>query len=421
MKKGLILGAILLANLGFSQSAPSTTGVQDPQNQINAAQRILSGNAGKKITIGGYAEIDYNEQEGSSLGQLDVHRMVMLVGYQFDEKTSFVTELEFEHVKEIFVEQAFIQHKLTDNFNLRAGLMLVPMGIVNEYHEPTTFNGVERPSMDGAIVPTTWREIGAGFTGRVDALSLRYQAYVMNGFISSTESSSESINVEEVAGEFEVTTTTTTTSKATLGGSRSLRGGRQKGAESVFSSPTFSGKIDYYGIKGLRLGLSSYFGDTQFGGEDEIDGFGTTVNVRMTGLDARYKLGRFSTRGQFVYADINGAGDYNTNFGLTNNNDKLLGKAMQGYYLEAAYNVLPAKSLKKLDAFVRYENFDNHHRVSSGETANKEFHRIEWTTGLSYHVSPGAVFKVDYQLKDNTAFSASDVKDQFNLGFGVWF
>ena len=80
-------------------------------------------------------------------------RMVLLFGYKFNDKVQFVTEIELEHVEEVYVEQAFLQYSLNDHVNLRGGLMLVPMGIINEYHEPTTFNGVDRPSVDKSIVP----------------------------------------------------------------------------------------------------------------------------------------------------------------------------------------------------------------------------------------------------------------------------
>ena len=175
---------------------------------------------------------------------MDVHRLVMLFGYKFDDKTQFVTEIEYEHVKEVYIEQAFLQHSLNDYVNLRGGLMLVPMGIVNEYHEPTTFNGVERPSVDKSIVPTTWREIGLGLTGKCNEASLRYQVYVFNGFSSA-------------GGD--------------LGGKHGLRGGRQKGAKSTIDSPNLSAKVDYYGIKGLRLGLSGYLGHSQPLEEDDIE------------------------------------------------------------------------------------------------------------------------------------------------------
>ena len=239
MKKVILFASLLVANFGFSQTVPTTTGVQDPQNQQNAVNRILSGNVSGGVTVGGYGEVTYKEGEGSALGEIDVQRLVLLFGYSFNDKTQFVTEIELEHVNEVFVEQAFLQHSFNEKINFRAGLMLVPMGIINEYHEPTTFNGVFRPSIDKSIVPTTWREVGAGLTGRFPNLSLNYQAYIFNGFISNTTPNSNF-----------------------LGGSNALRNGRQKGAKSVANSMNFSGKVDYYGVRGLRLGLSGYYGET---------------------------------------------------------------------------------------------------------------------------------------------------------------
>ncbi|MCO4820828.1 MAG: hypothetical protein KC469_02090 [Flavobacteriaceae bacterium] len=387
MKKTLLYFAIICTAWSNAQTVTQdTTATQN--NQKNAAQNILNGTASKGITVGGYAEIDYNQPEGAN-GKMDVHRLVMLLGYKFNDRVQFVTEIEYEHVKELYVEQAFLNYNLNDNFNIRGGLMLVPMGIVNEYHEPTTFNGVERPSMDKSIVPTTWREIGAGVTGKFDEVSLRYQAYIFNGF--------SSLNGEK-----------------TLGGSNGLRNGRQKGAESIINTPNLSAKIDYYGIQGLRLGLSGYFGRTQ--AEDAVQETpGADVGVTMLGFDARYINKRFSARGQFVQTYIKDAEAYNTL------NDADLGSEMMGWYLEAAYNLLPLNKTQKLDAFVRYENYDTHASVTdAGISKNLSYERNEWTTGLSYHVAQGAVVKADYQWFDN-AVAGNEVKGQLNLGIGVWF
>jgi hypothetical protein len=122
----------------------------------NSADNLLLND--NRLVIGGYGEVHYNQPLDGKVfnnGNLDVHRIVMLLGYNFSDKTQFVSELEFEHVKEVYVEQAFLQHKINSALNFRGGLMLVPMGITNEYHEPTTFNGVERPLIDQYIVPTT--------------------------------------------------------------------------------------------------------------------------------------------------------------------------------------------------------------------------------------------------------------------------
>ena len=170
MNKIILLLAMFAVAITFAQTQQDSI-TFDPQKQLNAAQRILSGNYGKSVTVGAYGELTYNQPEGNN-GELDVQRLVLLFGYQFNEKTQFVTEVEFEHVQEVFIEQAFINYAIAPNVSLRGGLMLVPMGIINEFHEPTTFNGVERPEVDNVIVPSTWREIGIGVTGRFNEISL---------------------------------------------------------------------------------------------------------------------------------------------------------------------------------------------------------------------------------------------------------
>lgn len=357
--------------------------------QINSNQRILKNLAGlpQGITLGGYGEVLYNNPENLN-SELDVQRLVLLFGYKFDERVQFVTEIEFEHVKEVYVEQAFVNYNLTQGLNLRAGLMLVPMGIINEFHEPTIFNGVERPSLDKYIIPTTWREIGMGLSGRLNGISARYQAYLFNGFLSHN-------------GE-----------NGLLKGSNGLRSGRQKGAESTMNHVNFAGKFDFYGIRGLRLGLSGYQGKTQaVDGQNEIPG--SEIGISMLGLDARYAYRKFSARGQYLRASLHDTDLYNE---LTGRD---LGSELMGYYLEAAYNVLPFNKKQRLVGFVRYENFNTHHEVGSLISKNEAFHRKEWTLGFSYHIAPGAVYKIDYQTK-STAISNSK-KGQFNMGVGVWF
>jgi len=349
--------------------------------QKNAAQTILTNKDAKKVTIGMYGQVDYNETEGSVKGKMDVHRMILLVGYNFTDRVQFLTEIEFEHVKEVYIEQAFVNYRVTNNLNVKAGLMLVPMGIINEYHESPTFFGVERPSVDNFIVPTTWREIGVGVSGKFGDLPLKYQAYIFNGFKSEG-----------------------------LRGIDGLRKGRQKGAESVVSSPTFSAKLDYYGIKGLRLGLSGYFGDTQTA--DEIEVNGETVGISMVGFDVRYNYKKFKATGQFITTSISGTKDYN----LLNASD--LGSKLQGWYLEVGYNMLSKLKTEKLSPFIRYEQF-NTHAKTDGFTVNKAYNRQVITFGLNYNITSGIAYKIDYQIKDDK--SNIDVNNQFNAGIAIWF
>jgi len=359
------------------------------QDQYNSASTQLNNllSSERGLSIGGYGEITYNNLEGKSdPAEIDVQRLVILFAYKFDDRTSFVTEIEYEHVKEVYVEQAFINYVLADGVNLRGGLILVPMGIINEYHEPTTFNGVERPSLDSKIVPTTWREMGIGVSGRINNASIRYQAYVMNGFLSYGDSHK-------------------------LRGLDGLRKGRQKGAESVGSDVNFAGRIEYYGLPNLKFGLSYYTGNTQTTAPEISN---TQIGLSMVGLDYRYINGKLSSRGQFISSSLSDTEAYN----LAGNTD--VGSAMGGYYVEGAYNLLPLDSLQKLDIFLRYENFNTHQKTAGALIANDAYHRVETTFGLSYHLANGAVFKADYQSK-GTAVEGSDAVGQFNLGLGVFF
>jgi hypothetical protein len=372
---------------------------------LNMALSIVNNKDGHPLTVGVYAQIDYNQGIGNSFrenGSLDVHRLVNFLGYRFNDKTHFVTEIEFEHVNEVTVEQAFLNYAIRPSLSVRAGLMLIPMGIVNEYHEPTTFNGVERPNLDAKIIPTTWREIGVGLFGRVNEASLSYQVYVVNGFLSYN-------------------------GNGVLRGDDGLRKGRQKGAQSIISHPNFSAKVDHYGIRGLKMGIAGYAGRSQstlYGQIDLQDEAGrmqadsSTVGVLMTGFDFRYRNKGFMSRGQIIYSKLSDTRAYNAYTGSD------LGSEMLGYYFELGYDLLTLftkkQEVKELILFSRYENYDTHHQVAEGIQRNNAFNRTDITTGLTFRVAKGAVFKGDYQYFTNRS-SSNDPLGQLNLGIGVWF
>lgn len=371
----------------------------------NSAQRLMVNN--NRLTIGGYGEVHYNQPLNSDTkynGTLDVHRVVMLFGYKFNDRTQFITELEFEHVKEVYIEQAFIQYKINKSINFRAGLLLVPMGIINEYHEPTTFNGVERPLVDKYIAPTTWREIGLGISGNFLPATIRYQLYIINGFNGFDGS-------------------------AHLSGANGFRKGRQKGAESYISSLNVTGKLEYYGIRGLNFGLSGYFGKTQsklYNGIEKKNAEAisiadsSVVRISMIGLDARYSLKGLQLRGQLYYTTVSNTLAYNY---FTSEDGKMnnLGNAMMGYYVEAGYNVLrwTEKCKSELIPFVRYEYYNTHQSVEEGIVKNKAYANTIITTGLTWKISNGAVLKADLQYVKSDL--DSKFKTIFNAGFGVMF
>lgn len=395
MRKILLLPfCLLLASIALAQQA------DDVQNQFsNSAENILSSNS--KLVVGGYGEVHYNQpfdSDTKSNGDLDVHRIVMLLGYNFNSQTQFVTELEFEHVYEVLVEQAFLQYKLNNYVQFRGGLMLVPMGIINEYHEPSTFNGVERPLIDNLIAPTTWREIGVGVTGNILPVSMKYQAYLMNGFNGYDGS-------------------------AHLSGKNGLRKGRQKGAESYMSSPNFTGKVEYYGVRGLNVGLSGYFGNTQstlYDGIDKNDASAlakadsSVVGVSMLGVDARYNIQGLQLRGQLYYTSLSNSDQYNA---FTSSD---LGSSMIGWYAEVGYNVLRTmQTEKQLVPFVRYEFLDTHNSVDGSLQKKASYEKNALSAGLTFALTKGAVVKGDVQfLKSGGDTSYAKT---LNLGIGVMF
>jgi hypothetical protein len=172
-------------------------------------------------------------------------------------------------------------------------------------------------------------------------------------------------------------------------------------------------KADYYGLPGLRLGLAGYFGKTQ--AADDIEELeGANIGIAMVGFDARYAFRRFTARGQFVYASLSDTEAYN------NATAKDLGSAMQGFYVEGAYNLLSLSAKQKLYAFCRFEQYDTHAATEGTLVRNDAFNRRDITTGLSYHITSGVVLKGDYQFRDNNV-DGGDVADQLNFGIGVWF
>lgn len=403
MKLILILFGLLAgANLILAQPQTNTDNRDIYQNM---ADKLFSNDG--NLTIGGYGEVHYNqplEKEVRHNGKLDVHRMVMLFGYKFSDRAQFFTEIEYEHVKEVYIEQAFLQYKLNNFINFKGGLLLIPMGIINEYHEPTTFNGVERPLADNVIAPTTWREIGLGLSGNIFPASIKYQVYLVNGF-----------NGYNGTG--------------LLKGSNGFRSGRQKGAESYISSPNFTGKVEYYGTRGLNLGFSGYVGNTQsklYDGLNKNDeaAFATAdssvVGIGMLGIDARYTSGGLQLRGQYYLTGISNTAQYN-NFTATNGKSNNLGSSMAGYYIEAGYNVFKSVSRynSELIPFFRLGGYDTHRKTEGGLAKNQAYKMSAITTGLTLKVARGTILKADMQFQKPA--NADRYKRLFNAGVGVMF
>ena len=392
---------IILMLVMFVASAISSLKGQVSNEPKNLSSDILT-KSGDKLVFGGYGQIDFTKpftNDRAYNSSLDVSRLILSMGYNFTPKTSFFSEIEFEHVRELYVEQAFLTHSFNEFLNFRAGLLLVPMGIINEYHEPTTFNGVLRPTIDNIIVPTTWREIGFGFTGRFVEQGIKYQIYVLNGFTGYNGAN------------------------GLINGKNFLRDARQKGARAIMTTPDISAKIDYFGIAGLKLGLSGYFGKSESTLFNNLDltntasvarADSTVAGIVMTGIDARYNIGGLALRGEFIMSFVSNTSQYNTYTGSD------AGSKVRGMYGEIAYNVLRGtNSDYTLTPFFRYENYDTHFSVDAVTPKQDKYRANEFVFGIGWKPAEGAVLKADIQVAKTAADATA--RKTFNAGVGVWF
>ena len=336
-------------------------------------------------------DFHFNKPETAD-GQLDFHRFVLIFSHTFAPRIRFVAELELEHAivegleekGAVELEQAYVDFLVTRSFNLRAGMLLVPMGIINERHEPPVFNGVERPLVDTVIIPSTWFEAGAGIHGEIGR-GLRYRAYVMAPLDAAGFSADEGI-----------------------------RNGRQEGAESNVRHVAYAGRAEYVGTTGLTLGASGWTGRSSF----SIPRLDTRVAVAEA--DARYKTGRLELRGEFAQVSITDAAALNSALRLLTGVPPNIARGLRGFYGEAGYRVWAAGPARDLVVFARYENFDTQFRMPDGFLPLKQFDRDAWVSGVTYYPDPDVAVKVDYVVQRNRSGVVKS-PNSFNIGLGWWF
>jgi hypothetical protein len=348
----------------------------------------------KGVSIGGYGEVVYqnfsgSKDDGSPSGktdELDMLRGVLYVGYKWSDRWLLNTELEWEHGStgkngEASVEFAYVDRLIRPAVNVRAGLVLIPMGLVNELHEPTVFLGARRPGIESALIPTTWRESGVGLFGDVGGFS--YRTYVVNGL--------------DAKG-------------FTSGG---VRGGRQKGSQAKAEDFAWVGRLDWTATPGLVAGGSLYVGDSGQGLADPTGGT-LGVSTRIFELHADWRWRALELRGLYADADLGDVAGLNRALGLVGNQS--VGEAMDGYYLQAGYDVLSGRGGDgRLLPFARWETYDTQAEVPAGYARNPANDVEVLTLGLQWQPIEQVVVKADWQDVDNGAGTGVD---QVNLALG---
>ena len=368
--------------------------------QIQRAVRYGSGQSGDDPAsmssgpstgpISGYMDFHYNNRQNED-AVLDFHRFVLLFSHSFSDRIRFVAELELEHVVvsnetegELELEQAYVDFLLSRAFNVRAGMLLAPVGIINERHEPPVFHGVERPFVDTVIIPTTWSDAGVGVHGELGH-GFRYRAYAMAPLDSAGFSADEG-----------------------------LRDGRQKGSKSNARSLAGTGRLEYVGTSGLVLATSVWSGETGFR-ELRFD-----TSVTMFEFDGRYRLGELEARGQYAHGFLNGMGELNRSIQRTVGVSPNVAEEIRGFYFEGSYFVVPKPAPLELAVFLRYENFDTQFKMPSGFQPLKEFDRDAWVVGLTYFPDPDVAVKLDYTVLRNQS-AVIQAPNSLNIGLGWWF
>jgi hypothetical protein len=360
--------------------------LQAQQEQIEALAQQAEENKKAdwlaRTKIGGYGELHYNNLEGkggaSDKEEIDFHRFVLLFGHDFNERLRFRSELEVEHAfikdnvggtaspGEVEVEQAYVEYDINQNLQAKGGLFLIPVGILNETHEPPTFYGVERNPVENAIIPTTWWAGGAGLTWRFRE-GWALDAAIHEGL------------------------------KTSVGSKFAVRNGRQKTASADAEDLASTFRLKWTGMPGLELAATYQF-QKDITQQQDATPAQEADEAGLFETHAIYQRGPFGLRALYASWDIDGEGA------------KLIGADKQeGYYLEPSWRFNP-----EWGVFARYSEWDN--QAGSGSPGNTE--KVQSNIGFNYWPHPNVVVKADYQKQDN-----DDDKNQdgINLGVGYQF
>ncbi len=351
-------------SISTDQKSTSKEGEHSHSSAETARGRTFGTHGSKgSTTVGGYGEIHYVNTD--STNTINMHRFILFMGHEFNDKIRFWSELEVEHslVKdggdgEIAIEQAFVELDVSKNNSIRAGILLVPVGLINETHEPPTFYGVERNNVEKNIIPTTWREGGVSLTGRF-AGAFSYDLAMHSG-LQITDSS------------------------------YAVRGGRTSVSKAPMKDPAYTARIKWTGVAGVELGAALQYQRDVTQSTDATAGSATLLETH-----AVWQTGPFALRALYASWDLSGSGPQSAG-----------ADEQTGWYVEPSYKITPQWGL-----YARQSSWDN--QVNSGNDTQND----QTDFGVSYWPHEDVVIKANYQLLDK----AGTNDDGFMLGVGYQF
>lgn len=344
------------------------------------------------VSFAGYGEMLYERYDphlesgtrSPKGAQLDFLRMILYAGYRFTDRFLFNSEIEIEHANEASVEFAYIDYLANDHVTLRGGMLLVPLGLVNEFHEPTVFVGARRPETETRIIPSTWRENGGGVLGTAGPVNFR--VYVLNG-----------LNAAGFSAD-------------------GLRGGRQKGSRAQAADLAVAGRIDYNLLPGVFAG-GAFYRDGADQDQFVVNGAQLDESTTIGEIHAQASLRGVDVRALYARATVDNAGRLNQARGLTG--ARSIAEAMRGGYIQVGYNVLSQRTTRVwLTPYYRFEAIDTQTKVAAGFAADPSKDGTLHTLGVEFRPIHHVVVKADYQIIGNQARSG---RNQFNLNLGYAF
>jgi hypothetical protein len=386
-----------------------------------------------KYRFGGYGEIlfqhmnyganRYKDPSGAisdNRSYITIPRTIFALDYKFRDDIVLGTEIEFEYggtgaameleyseageyemeiekAGEVALEQFHLTKRFCDGFNIRVGHMIVPVGLTNAHHEPIFFFGTTRPEGEVALLPSTWHETGIAVLGYLS--SFRYELMLVNGLDPNGFSTANWVG-----------------------------SGKQGIFEQVIATdPAVAGRVEYSGVKGLRVGVSGYYGNSAKNSSKPQNMTGLKGTVSILSSDAQYNAHHIIARANFIYgnlADSKAISDVNrlmfkkTGYPITE-----VAKNAMTYAVEAGYDIFSFWGLKeKLYPFVRYEYYNTAEKLEAGVKQQPRYKRDLKTAGINYQILPNLVVKADYSIR---RIDAGNYNDEHTLGVGVaytgWF
>lgn len=334
----------------------------------------------------GYGELHYSASDDTD--EIDLHRMVIGITHSFTDRIVLDVEVDFEHAaQDMDLEFAHLDFLINEAFNLRVGAMLMPVGYLNEYHEPPLFYSVERPYVQKYLIPTTWKEGGAGVFGE-PAPGFRYRAYIVGGLDASKFRAKDGI-----------------------------RKARQQISEAKAEDLAFVGRLEYVGLPGLQIGTSFYRG----GAAQGVSALGDAT-VTLAEADIRYRLGNLEFTGLYTQTSIDDtdkiyeATKVFEDDGVTLKTDgQAVGKKQAGWYVELAYHIpfFLKEAEHEVVGFARYEEINTQKSLAAGLTGNPAYDRDVTTIGLAYYPVPDVALKANFDIWND---GTGDDWNVFNLG-----